>query len=321
LLHRHGYLKLASWSGGSFTGNAQEESQKINEERAKVDADIDVESIEKFTDKLPHLFHIILESDDSSPDIEQCNMQFRYTEKTLKVLFLGYPFILYGNYGTLKLLQTHGFKTFHPHINETYDLIPSRHLRVQALIIEIDRLSRMSDTDFEALMGTLVKVTEYNKAWLKSRKMKDNLREQGEYALGLKNQRVFDYTELFSEMEKALATVNAPKCDYIANIITCDTPTCDKDVPQTDDGETEDVLESTAKTTIDSEKKDIESGHKLVFENDKGEVVVIGNQVIKSDTESEANGEEAEDDEKNGSDKEDSRSSSLEEGVDKEGTQ
>jgi hypothetical protein len=58
LLHRHGYLKLASWSGGSFSGNAQEESRKINVERAKVDADIDVDSIEKFTDKLPHLIDV-----------------------------------------------------------------------------------------------------------------------------------------------------------------------------------------------------------------------------------------------------------------------
>jgi len=155
-----------------------------------------------------------------------------------------------------------------------------RRQRVQALLTEIDRLSRLTDVEFESLMDSLLKITKYNQNWLKSRKMKENLRDQGEYALSLSNERVYDYSTLLTELESALETVNAPKCDYISNLAKCDPP-CKKADADSEDEE----LKSVAKTTDDSEKKDIEIGHKLVFENDKGEVVVIGNQVVKSDGE------------------------------------
>ena len=164
-MHNRGFFKKSiEWSAGSFTGNSAKEIKEEAEKRAKIDNVIDIDSFDNFASKLPNIIdidpslekqhaelnpelysrghiHIILESEDHSPDIELCEMQFRYTEKTVKSIFFGYPFIVYGNFGTLKLLQSHGFKTFSPYINETYDLIPVRHRRVHALVEEIGRIN------------------------------------------------------------------------------------------------------------------------------------------------------------------------------------
>ena len=60
------------------------------------------------------------------------NRLFFPTEKTGKALMSGKPFILLGSKHFLKNLRSIGFKTFHPVIDESYDLIDDVELRTRA---------------------------------------------------------------------------------------------------------------------------------------------------------------------------------------------
>jgi hypothetical protein len=60
------------------------------------------------------------------------NRLFFPTEKTGKALMSGKPFIVLGSKHFLKNLRSIGFKTFHPIIDESYDLIDSVELRTRA---------------------------------------------------------------------------------------------------------------------------------------------------------------------------------------------
>lgn len=82
------------------------------------------------------------------------------TEKTVKNLYVGKPFIVMSGVGTLERLHQQGFKTFSPWINESYDTIENIHLRLEAIKQEIDRLATV-DTD--QLHQELKPILEHNR--------------------------------------------------------------------------------------------------------------------------------------------------------------
>jgi hypothetical protein len=81
------------------------------------------------------------------------------TEKTLKPLILGNPFLIYSNRGTLKLLRELGFETFGKIIDESYDDIESPQQRWEALLVQIKELSKVNP---QALIDSVVDVCEHN---------------------------------------------------------------------------------------------------------------------------------------------------------------
>ncbi len=66
------------------------------------------------------------------------------SEKLWKPIANLHPFILLGNYGTLKWIKELGFKTFHPFIDESYDSETNPKLRLKMIFNEIDKLNNMS---------------------------------------------------------------------------------------------------------------------------------------------------------------------------------
>ena len=56
---------------------------------------------------------------------------FFITEKTIKPIRAGIPFVMVGCQNYLKKLRQLGFKTFHPHIDESYDSEPDTNKRIQ----------------------------------------------------------------------------------------------------------------------------------------------------------------------------------------------
>ena len=82
------------------------------------------------------------------------------TEKTVKNLYIGKPFIVLGGYGTLKKLKSFGFQTFSPWIDESYDTITNNYQRLEAIKREIDRLA---GTDVNQLYQQLLPILEYNR--------------------------------------------------------------------------------------------------------------------------------------------------------------
>jgi hypothetical protein len=66
------------------------------------------------------------------------------TEKTFKPIISLHPFILVSIPGSLEALRELGYKTFHPWINEDYDLEQNDSLRLRKIVDEVERLSNMS---------------------------------------------------------------------------------------------------------------------------------------------------------------------------------
>ena len=70
------------------------------------------------------------------------------TEKTLRPLYFGLPFILLGNQGSLQRLKDMGYKTYSNIIDESYDTKPKWQNRLNHVLMEIKRFNEMSDDEF-----------------------------------------------------------------------------------------------------------------------------------------------------------------------------
>jgi len=82
------------------------------------------------------------------------------TEKTVKNLWFGKAFIVYGAPGTLKVLHQHGFQTFSPYIDEHYDEEPNTYKRLEMIKREIDRISHL---DINQLFEKIKPILIYNR--------------------------------------------------------------------------------------------------------------------------------------------------------------
>jgi len=105
--------------------------------------------------------------------VQETEMTFlsnRYTEKTYKCFWMKHPFILAGNYETLKLLRQDGFKTFHPYINESYDDIKDRNERISEIIKQVKILCNKSDQEWKQFMCNINQTLEFNYKHAASRK-------------------------------------------------------------------------------------------------------------------------------------------------------
>ena len=86
------------------------------------------------------------------------------TEKTLRPLACGHPFILAAGPGSLALLKKYGFKTFSPYINETYDTVQDNDLRLQLIVDEMKRIQLLPDSERTELITRCNQIAEINKA-------------------------------------------------------------------------------------------------------------------------------------------------------------
>lgn len=69
------------------------------------------------------------------------------TEKILRPIACGHPFILAAGAGSLSLLKQYGFETFSPWIDESYDSITNSQDRLTAIVAEMRRISELSPND------------------------------------------------------------------------------------------------------------------------------------------------------------------------------
>ena len=85
------------------------------------------------------------------------------TEKILRPIACGQPFILASTHGSLEYLRSYGFETFSEFINETYDTIPDALERLEAIVAEMSRISHLPDVEKENLYQNLDKIAQRNK--------------------------------------------------------------------------------------------------------------------------------------------------------------
>jgi hypothetical protein len=84
------------------------------------------------------------------------------TEKIFKPIVACRPFILVGAYGNLAYLKRYGFKTFDRWIDESYDDEKDPHLRMEKIILEIEKLCSLSMTELKTMEKEMREVLEYN---------------------------------------------------------------------------------------------------------------------------------------------------------------
>lgn len=85
------------------------------------------------------------------------------TEKTVRNLYVGKAFLLMSGPGSLKKLQSLGFKTFSPWINESYDAIDNNYCRLNAIKDEIDRIARCSMDEINLMHKEMIPVLNHNR--------------------------------------------------------------------------------------------------------------------------------------------------------------
>lgn len=83
--------------------------------------------------------------------------EYHITEKTIKCLVLGHPFVVMGTPGYLKFLNTLGFETYGALFDESYDNVLDLDQRMQAVINLINQLKNIT-FDIQSLR----KIQEHN---------------------------------------------------------------------------------------------------------------------------------------------------------------
>jgi hypothetical protein len=86
------------------------------------------------------------------------------TEKTLRPLACGHPFILAAGPGSLALLKKYGFQTFSPYINETYDTVQDNDLRLSLIVDEMKRVQLLSELERTEIIRQCNQIAEINRA-------------------------------------------------------------------------------------------------------------------------------------------------------------
>ena len=85
------------------------------------------------------------------------------TEKTLRPIACGHPFILLATHRSLEYLRSYGFETFSPWIDETYDTIEDPAQRLKAVVQEMQRIANLSEDKKTVLYAGLKDIAIRNK--------------------------------------------------------------------------------------------------------------------------------------------------------------
>jgi len=84
------------------------------------------------------------------------------TEKSLRPIACGQPFILSATHGSLSYLRDYGFKTFDGIIDETYDTIEDPYSRLNAIVDVMKHIANWSDSERTIKLHQLQQIANYN---------------------------------------------------------------------------------------------------------------------------------------------------------------
>jgi hypothetical protein len=85
-----------------------------------------------------------------------------FSEKIFKSILSKHPFVLAGVAGSLKALQSMGYKTFHPFIDESYDTIVDDKVRLKMIVKEVERLCAFTDDQWIEWQTNVKPIIDYN---------------------------------------------------------------------------------------------------------------------------------------------------------------
>lgn len=87
------------------------------------------------------------------------------TEKTLRPIACGHPFMIAAGPGSLAFLRSYGFKTFSPWIDESYDLESNSVCRMQKIIQAMKDYIQLSPGDRATIYSKLKEISDHNRLW------------------------------------------------------------------------------------------------------------------------------------------------------------
>lgn len=101
--------------------------------------------------------------------------RWHLTEKILRPIACGKPFMLAATAGSLKYLRNYGFKTFVDVIDESYDDIKNPAQRIQAIVDEMSRISNLDAITKHNVYQAMHKIAQYNQQHFFSNKFSQQL--------------------------------------------------------------------------------------------------------------------------------------------------
>lgn len=84
------------------------------------------------------------------------------TEKIFKPIVCRQPFMLLAAPGNLNYLKSYGFQTFDRWIDESYDNEPDPDLRIKKVVMEIEKLSRLSYSQLDEMHNEMQEILDFN---------------------------------------------------------------------------------------------------------------------------------------------------------------
>lgn len=106
------------------------------------------------------------------------DQRLHLTEKTLRPIACGKPFILAATAGSLEYLRSYGFRTFHGIIDESYDLIQDPLQRLQAIISLMSDISSLSSRQKTAMIRAMSATVEHNRMRFFSQDFGDQIKQE-----------------------------------------------------------------------------------------------------------------------------------------------
>jgi len=85
------------------------------------------------------------------------------TEKTLRPIACGHPFILAAGSGSLEYIKSYGFQTFAPWIDESYDSEPDSFKRLEKIIQAMKQIQNLQGQELENFSQGIKRIAEFNK--------------------------------------------------------------------------------------------------------------------------------------------------------------
>ena len=85
------------------------------------------------------------------------------TEKILRPIACGHPFILAAGPHSLEYLRSYGFQTFDPWIDESYDQETDSLQRLKKIINSMNKINSLDDQEFDQFLVEIRRIAEFNK--------------------------------------------------------------------------------------------------------------------------------------------------------------
>jgi uncharacterized coiled-coil protein SlyX len=91
------------------------------------------------------------------------NSRIHLTEKTLRPIACGHPFVLAAGPGSLEYLRSYGFQTFAPWIDESYDHEPDSLRRLEKIINSMNKINLLDTEEFDQFLIEIRHIADFNK--------------------------------------------------------------------------------------------------------------------------------------------------------------